>query len=85
MEAYLFPAAHHNVERAWEMTLPLIEEAERNQAVLTVLWHPHEYNDEEYPGYATIYERIIRECYARGARFRTCLDLYNEHQSAVKV
>jgi peptidoglycan/xylan/chitin deacetylase (PgdA/CDA1 family) len=78
MECYLFADAGHNVERAWSLTHELIDEAQANGAVLSVLWHPHMYYEAEFPGYAEIYQRLLAECASRGARFATCAQLYAE-------
>jgi len=78
MEGYLFHLAGYDAERAWTMTLPIIDEAEAHGATLVVLWHPHLFNEDDFPGYATVYERIMQECRSRGARFRTCAEVCRE-------
>ena len=81
MDGYLFRRASQDLEKAWSMTLNLIDEAERSDAVLTALWHPHVCNDAEYPGWGTLYERLIKECHARAARFLTAREVYEEYVS----
>jgi peptidoglycan/xylan/chitin deacetylase (PgdA/CDA1 family) len=84
MECFLFGAAARDVEAAWRLTLKLLDEAEAQNAVFVVLWHQRMFNTEEFPGHATIYERLIVECRQRGARFRTCGEVYEEwRESAI--
>jgi hypothetical protein len=76
MECFLFDAARHDVETAWKLVLGLMDEAEANGAVFVVLWHQRMFNSEEFPGYAIVYERLIREGLSRGARFATCGEVH---------
>jgi len=78
MECYLFARAGHEVENAWRLSLRIIDEAEARGALFTILWHQRMFNEEEFPGYATVYERIIEECRARGARFVTCQEIHDD-------
>jgi peptidoglycan/xylan/chitin deacetylase (PgdA/CDA1 family) len=78
MEAFLFQAADYDVESAWKLTVGLMDTAEAMQVPFTVLWHPHMYYDAEFPGYTEIYERLLKEGAARGARFATAGELYAE-------
>jgi peptidoglycan/xylan/chitin deacetylase (PgdA/CDA1 family) len=78
MECYLFARAAHDVARAWELTLQLMDEAEARGALLVVLWHQRMFNEREFPGYREVYERIIREGQARGALFVTCEQAFRE-------
>ena len=45
---------------AWHVCESLLEEAATEGAVMTVLFHPRYFNGEEFPGYRTVYERLIR-------------------------
>jgi peptidoglycan/xylan/chitin deacetylase (PgdA/CDA1 family) len=83
MECYLFAQAGHRVEDAWRLSLDLIDEAECRGALFTILWHQRMFNEQEFPGYAPIYERIVRECQARGARFVTCQAIYEQMLASV--
>jgi peptidoglycan/xylan/chitin deacetylase (PgdA/CDA1 family) len=78
MEAYLFALAGGDPERAWRLALPVIDEAQAHGATLVLLWHPHLYNEDDFPGYSPLYERLIRECQSRGARFLTCGQVHAE-------
>ena len=76
MECYLFSKAHNYPEKAWQLTRNLMDEAEKNNALFTVLWHQRMFNEEEFPGYAYVYRKIIEEGKERNARFVTCGELY---------
>lgn len=78
MEAFLFAAAGHDAERALRLGLRLVDEAEEHGATLVLLWHPHLYNEDDFPGYSPLYARLIEACAERGARFRTCGEVYRE-------
>ncbi|WP_254807785.1 polysaccharide deacetylase family protein [Natronosalvus amylolyticus] len=69
---------HSSVEESWQACLEVLEEAARNEAVMTVLWHPRYLNEAEFPGYRTIYERLIREAKAMGAWVGPCRDWYEQ-------
>ena len=85
MECYLFTEANNDREKAWSLTKSLMDEAEKNNAVFTVLWHQRMFNEAEFPGYAEIYRRIIVEGKQRGAKFVLCEDLYNESLPEVRT
>jgi len=68
--------AHSSVEESWQACLEVLEEAARNEAVMTVLWHPRYLNEAEFPGYRTIYEQLIREAKAMGAWVGSCRGYY---------
>ena len=53
-------------ESAWAECEQLLEEAAANDAVMTVLWHPR-YVSEDFPGYRTLYRRLIERALAMGA------------------
>ena len=54
----------------------IIDEAERNNGILTLLWHQRVFNENEFPGWSRIYEEIIKECKRREAFFARCIDIY---------
>ncbi len=78
MECYLFSEAKNDPEKAWSLTKSLMDEAEQNNAVFTVLWHQRMFNEEEFTGYAEVYRRIIAEGKQREANFVRCGDIYDE-------
>lgn len=55
----------------------LSEGAERN-AVMTVLWHPRMFNEEEFPGYRELYRWTLVEAEAREAWIGPLEDAYRE-------
>jgi len=86
MESYLFLKAGNNPKRAWALTEQLMDEAEQHNAVFTVLWHQRMFNEEEFPGYAEVYRKIIKEGKRRNAEFITCRNLYLlEHDSVIQT
>ena len=85
MECYLFSEAKNDPERAWSITKSLMDEAEQNDAVFTVLWHQRMFNEEEFTGYAEVYRRIIAEGKQREANFVLCRDLYHEYLPEVRT
>ncbi|KYH25600.1 hypothetical protein HAPAU_22750 [Halalkalicoccus paucihalophilus] len=56
-----------DAERAWRECERLLEEARANDAVMTVLWHPRYFDDREFPGYRTLYERLVERAVEMGA------------------
>ena len=59
----------------WQRCLELINTAEQNQGLLSLLWHQRVFNGDDFPGYATVYERLIIECQNRKAQFCTGRDV----------
>lgn len=59
----------------WGECLNLIESAERQRGLLTVLWHQRVFDEDEFPGWSNVYIKIIKECMERGAYFGTCKDM----------
>lgn len=60
----------------WSKCLNLIKTAESQKGLLTVLWHQRVFNEDEFPGWGTVYTKILKECMERGAYFGTCKDIY---------
>ncbi len=46
----------------WEEYLKIIGEVEKFGGVVTLLWHHSVFNDHEFPGWGTYYEKIIEHC-----------------------
>ena len=61
------PDPGERFEEAWMACESLLAEAEQNDAVMTVLWHPRLFCEAEFPGYRRIYRRMIEEALARDA------------------
>jgi len=77
MDSALF---HHypNMKDAWNAVLKIIKFAEKNGALITVLWHQRVFNEKEFPGWSKMYEKIIQESIKRRAWFGRCIDIYEE-------
>ena len=84
MECNLFTEAAGDPERAWDMALEIIDQAEELGAVLTVLWHPHVYSETDFPGYGDVYEKILKEGKARRAEFLTAGEIVARQAARVK-
>lgn len=63
-------------EIIWNNCTNLINEAEKHNGVLTLIWHQRVFNDDEFPGWSRIYEEIIKECVRRDAYFGRSIDIY---------
>jgi peptidoglycan/xylan/chitin deacetylase (PgdA/CDA1 family) len=60
MDRYLFNTCS-SIGDAWERCRELLKWAKRNSGVVTVIWHSQQFNEDEFPGWSTVYERIIIE------------------------
>ena len=58
-------------EDPWAVCMELINTVERQSGVLTLLWHHSVFNELEYPGWAEMYERIIKLCEEKNAWITT--------------
>lgn len=56
-----------NVEDAWKKCVMLINETEKHNGLLAVVWHQRVFNEKEFYGYSMIYERIIQKGITRDA------------------
>ncbi|KAB1191225.1 MULTISPECIES: polysaccharide deacetylase family protein [Haloferax] len=54
-------------ETAWDECERLLDEAEDNRAVMTALWHPRYFNEDEFPGYRQLYIKLVESALDRGA------------------
>lgn len=69
-----------NLEKLWKECRKVMDQAAKKQALLTVLWHNRFFNDELFPGYTQIYERIIAEGRRRKAEFMTGEQIWHRFQ-----
>lgn len=60
------PDVSGNPAYAWSECVRLLEEAARNEAVMTVLWHPRYFSERDYPEYGRLYRRLIERAQAMG-------------------
>ncbi len=65
-----------DIQDAWGKIEAILKYAERNGCVVTVLWHQRVFNENEFPGWSRLYEKIIAEGKKRNAWFATCRDVY---------
>lgn len=66
MEQHL-PDPETKFDDAWATCESLLDKASREQAVMSVLFHPRYFNDREFPGYKRLYRRLIQTAIDRGA------------------
>ena len=64
-----------SISDAWAKCKDLIDQAEKHGALMTVLWHQRVFNEEEFPGWSKIYEKIIKVCKEKGAWVTTAKDI----------
>lgn len=76
MDGALF-SNYGSEDAVWRECLDLIKTAERQRGLLTVLWHQRVFNEDEFPGWGTVYTKILKECRERGAYFGTCKDIHD--------
>lgn len=74
MDGYLFNL-YNNYDEMWSSCIKIIDEAERNEAVLNILWHQRVFHNADFPFYVNLYKKIIEECKNRNAHFVKCEDL----------
>jgi peptidoglycan/xylan/chitin deacetylase (PgdA/CDA1 family) len=80
MDCYLFQTSNNDPGTIWNNTLKIIDLAEKHNGVLSILWHSHYFNKDDFPSYAEIYRRIIEEAKERGAEFLTCIEVYQKYK-----
>ena len=86
MECYLFAEAGHDPKKALKLALKWMNHAEKNSVPFTILWHQRMFNEEEFPGYAWVYEEILKESKNRDADFLKCDEIYKQLMSSdVKI
>ena len=74
MDGALF-SNYDSEDIVWDKCLNLIETAERQRGLLTLLWHQRVFNEDEFPRWSSVYTQILRECMERDAYFGTCKDI----------
>jgi peptidoglycan/xylan/chitin deacetylase (PgdA/CDA1 family) len=80
MESNLFAETNSNPDRAIREAIALMDGTEEKGGVYTVLWHQRMFNEEEFPGYYRVYDKIIREARGRNAEFLTCRQIYDRYK-----
>ncbi len=70
MDHLLFSKSEKKNE-VWEECKHIIEEVEKKNGVLNIIWHDRVFKDNEFPGRREIYERIIKLCQEKNAWITT--------------
>lgn len=70
------PDPGEHFDRAWEGCRQYLEEAAENGATMTILWHLNKFNEREFPGYRSLYRRIIEYAQDLGAWVGPPAELY---------
>jgi hypothetical protein len=76
MEVTIF--GDRTFSEARDTLLELLKEAEENQAVMTVLWHPRFFSMDSYPGYRELYVELIKAAKEMGAWIGDCKTLHDK-------
>lgn len=73
MDCTLFEYLQLDEATAWDLIRSLLQVAEANRGVITVLWH----NNYMFGGYLKCYEKILRYCKDRNAWLAACENIYS--------
>jgi len=65
-----------NLERAKKECHRLLEEAQEQNAVMTILWHPRFFNPSEFRGYRELYVDLVTTAKEMAAWIGPCRDCY---------
>ena len=60
-------------EKAWTRVSELMDDARRQRAVITILWHTNVFGPPLYWG--NVYEKILKKAILDGARIMRCVDI----------
>jgi peptidoglycan/xylan/chitin deacetylase (PgdA/CDA1 family) len=60
----------------WEACREMIDIVEKQNGMLVILWHQRFFNENEFPGYAELYKKIIEYCQKRGAWVASLDEIY---------
>jgi peptidoglycan/xylan/chitin deacetylase (PgdA/CDA1 family) len=77
MDGTLFTKYKDENER-WEKIKELIQRAEEKNGLISFLWHQRVFNENEFPGWSRLYERILQECKEKNAWFATGKEIYEK-------
>ena len=77
------PDVSDETDRAIEECERLLVEAARNDAVMTVLWHPRYFNPNEFPGYRRCYRCLVERALEMNAWVGTPGQFYDRLVTAV--
>lgn len=77
MEVALVEATK-TLEEAYQEIDRLLDEAVEENAVMTILWHPRLFNEDEFPGYSRLYRYIVTRADELGAWIGPCEDAFKK-------
>jgi peptidoglycan/xylan/chitin deacetylase (PgdA/CDA1 family) len=75
MDRYLFRMCP-SFDLAWEKCQDILRVARKNHGVVTVVWHSWQFNEQEFPGWTKIYEKLILEGKRMNAWIGPCRQVY---------
>ncbi|MFB6199103.1 MAG: hypothetical protein ABEI52_12700, partial [Halobacteriaceae archaeon] len=61
------PSPGSSPDEAWAVCRSLLKEADENDAVMSVLWHPRYFSESEFPKYKRLYRRLVSKAIDMGA------------------
>lgn len=70
------PDVTNHPDRAWRECDRLLDEAHDQGAVMTVLWHPRYFSERDFPGYRSLYRRLLERALELGAWVGPPAELY---------
>jgi hypothetical protein len=65
-----------SLQEAKQKVEGLLEEARRNDAVMTALWHPRFFHTDEFDGYEELYVHLVTTAEQMGAWIGSCKEYY---------
>lgn len=78
------PDVETRPNRAWRECERLLEEARKNDAVMTVLWHPRYFCDDDFPNYGVLYRRLVERALELDAWVGPPGELHRQFEPAVE-
>jgi peptidoglycan/xylan/chitin deacetylase (PgdA/CDA1 family) len=80
MDGTLFMKYKNEKER-WEKVKDLIRLVQEKNGLISFLWHQRVFNENEFPGWSRLYEKILKECQEKNAWFATGKEIYDRLNS----
>ena len=80
MDGALF-SIYDNDKTRWKKTIEKIDITEKEGGVISFLWHQRVFNEKEFPGWSSMYEKIIEECKKRDAFIGTGKEIFQSLSS----
>jgi peptidoglycan/xylan/chitin deacetylase (PgdA/CDA1 family) len=67
MDGTLSKYMHLNLNKSWELCKNLIDEVDKYNGVLTLVWHNDSFDEIYFKDRCRLYKKILNECYKREA------------------